>query len=69
MQSSKNPIRGSKVKVNARSEVYTSVSKFFASLVFVYKSMSLKRFRIEELCPSIDRMISLAVVHYAVMLS
>ena len=28
--------------------------KFFTSLAFVYKSMSLKRFRIEQLCPSTD---------------
>ena len=34
-------------------------SKFFTSVVFVYKSMSLKRFHIEQLCPSIDSMISL----------
>ena len=28
--------------------------------------MSLKRFRIEQLCPSIDSMISLVFVHYAI---
>ena len=32
-------------------------SKFFTSLVFVYKSMSLKRFHDEQLCPYIDSMI------------
>ena len=32
-------------------------SKFFTSLVFIYKSMSLKRFRIEQSCPSIDDII------------
>ena len=42
-------------------------SKFFTCLVFVYKSMSLKRFRIEQLCPSTDRMISLVFVHYAIL--
>ena len=41
--------------------------KFFTSLVFVYKSMSLKRLRIEQLCPSIDSMISLVFVHYAII--
>ena len=41
--------------------------KFFTSLVFVYKSMSLQRFLIEQLCPSIDTMISLVFVHYATM--
>ena len=41
-------------------------SKFFTSSVFVYKSMSLKRLRIEQLCPSIDS-ISLVFVHYAIM--
>ena len=40
---------------------------FFTSLIFVYKSMSLKRFHIEQLCPSIDGMISLVFVHYAIM--
>ena len=34
-------------------------SKFFTSLGFVSKSMSLKCFRIEQLCPSIYNMISL----------
>ena len=29
--------------------------------------MSLKRFRIEQLCQSIDRMISLVFGHYAIM--
>ena len=38
-------------------------SEFFTSLIFVYKSVSLKRFRIEQLCPSIDSMISLVFVH------
>ena len=33
-------------------------SKLFTSMVFVYKSVSLKRFCIEQLCPSIDSMIS-----------
>ena len=42
-------------------------SKFFTSLVFVYKSMSLKHFHIEQLCPSIDSMIELVFVHYAIM--
>ena len=42
-------------------------SKFFISLVFVYKSMSLKCFRIEQLCPSIGSMMSLVFVHYAIM--
>ena len=42
-------------------------SKFFTFLVFVYKSMLLKRFHIEQLCPSIDNMISLVFVHYAIM--
>ena len=42
-------------------------SKFFISLVFVYKSMSLKCFRIEQLCPSIDSMMSLVFVHFAIM--
>ena len=42
-------------------------SKFFTTLVFVNKSMSQKRFRIEQLCPSMDSMISLVCVHYAIM--
>ena len=42
-------------------------SKFFISLVFVYKLMSLKCFRIEQLCPSIGSMMSLVSVHYAIM--
>ena len=52
----------------SNGHIYTvrkKFSKFFMSLVFVYKSMSLKRFRIEQLCPSIDSMISLVFVHYA----
>ena len=52
------------------SSLYTEIKKFSkicTSLVFVYKSMSLKRFRIEQLCPSIDSMISLVFVHYAIM--
>ena len=35
------------------------LSKFYTSLVFVYKSISLKCFRIEQLCQSIDSMILL----------
>ena len=31
--------------------------------------MSLKRFRIEQLCPSIDSIISLVFVHYAIIIS
>ena len=31
-------------------------SKFFTSLASIYESMSLKRFHIEQLCPSIDSM-------------
>ena len=44
-----------------------SLTSFFTSLVFVYKSMSLKRFRIEQLCPSIDGMISIIFVRYAII--
>ena len=47
--------------------VREKVLQVFSSLVFVYKPMSLKRFRIEQLCPSIDSMISLVFVHYAIM--
>ena len=43
------------------------LSRFFRSLFFVYKSMSLKHFRIEQLCPSIYSIISLVFVHYAIM--
>ena len=54
------------------SHTYTERKKFskFFTLVFVYKSMSLKRFRIEELCPSIDSMISLfffSILHYVIV--
>ena len=54
------------------TQTYTERKKSLAnvqvtSLVFVYKSMSLKRFRIERLCPSIDSMISLVFVHYAII--
>ena len=47
-----------------------SLASFFTSLVFVYKSLSLKRFRIEQLCPSIDSMISLVLFtlrHYVIV--
>ena len=37
-------------------------SNFFTSLAFVYK-----HFRIEQLCPSTDSMISLVFVHYAII--
>ena len=47
--------------------IYTNRKKFFTSLVFVYKSMSLKCFHIEQLCPSIASIISLVFVHYAIM--
>ena len=40
---------------------------FIPSLVFVYKSMLLKRFCIQVVCPSIDSMISLVFVHCAIM--
>ena len=53
----------SKVEVNNYSE-RKMFSKFFTSLVFAYKSMSLRRFRIEQLCPSIDSMISLVFFFY-----
>ena len=43
-------------------EKYTErkkLSNFLTPLLFVYKSLSIKRFRIEQLCLSIDSMISL----------
>ena len=49
------------------SDLYSErkkLSKFFMSLVFVYKSISLKRFHTEQLCPSIDSTISLVFVHH-----
>ena len=44
-----------------------SLASFFTSLVFAYKSVSPKLFRIEQLCPSSDSMISLVFVLYATM--
>ena len=44
-----------------------SLASFFTSLDYVYKSMSLERFHIEQLCPSNDSMISLVFVHYTIM--
>ena len=47
------------------------VLNFLTSLVFVYKSVSPRRLRIEQLCPSIDSMISLVfqctVRHYVIV--
>ena len=47
--------------------IYTERKKFFTSLDSVYKSMSPKRFRIEQLCPSTGSKISLVFVRYAIM--
>ena len=43
-------------------------SKLFTSLIFIYKSMLLKCFRIEQFCPSIDSIISLLTLrHYVIV--
>ena len=53
-------------KYNDESEIYTERKSLASFLIFVYKSMSQKRFRIEQLCPSSDNMISLVFVDYAI---
>ena len=70
--SNKLPLSGRvcKAKIQGTVLLYTERKKFskcFTSLVFVYKSMSLKRFRIEQFCPSVYSMNSLVFVHYAIM--